>query len=292
MKSFNEKPALLDFENKEAEKVYGRNCTLRISFLRHANKEKADPHEGGKISQAQLSPKGERASFEKGEVKKSENILARSYVSEIDRTEKTAERYLAGAGRLTEKHKTRKRAELNAPHFSPAFIAEYRKHFAEKPTNFEKLSADEQEQVIEDIEDPAVDFWLAEYWNKKFDAETESAKEVAERVAYHFSKIDTAFERLLDKAPSDSEADLLDVTHRCTMEPFLKFCLKPEIENFQQIGGSFKLLENFEIFIQTDEQGEKHYKAIFREKEYEVDLEKVMQLKDDYTRRVYRENIS
>lgn len=175
MESYKEMPTFLKHEEK-AEKTYGANCTLRVSFLRHANKEKADPHEGGKISQAPLSSKGEQASFEKGKAEKSRNILARSYVSEMPRTEKTIERYLAGAEQM-ENTEIRKRAELNAPHFSAAFIAEYRKYFAEKPDNFEELSADDQEQIIEDIEDPAVDFWLDEYWDKKFDNETESAKE-------------------------------------------------------------------------------------------------------------------
>jgi broad specificity phosphatase PhoE len=274
------------FETKAVpeKKEKGKNCLLKISFLRHAHKEQMDPHESGVISQSGLSEKGKASSLELGKGKPVEENI-KTYVSRMERAQETAENLLLG---VDEKEKapnikeTKIRSQLDAPHFSSGFIEKYRTHFLPKPDNFETLSLDEKEKIIEDMESPAVDYWL-EMWDKKFDQETESAKEVAERMAYYFSR----FDKMIDKLNSGSKVELLNITHRTTTEPFLKACLKPSINNIQEIGGPLELLEGFEIFISTDSDGKKIYKAILRNKEYEIDLEKVAELKDAYVKKNY-----
>jgi broad specificity phosphatase PhoE len=262
----------------------GKNCLLKISFLRHAHKRQMDPHESGEISQSGLSEKGEMASHELGKNRSVEENL-KTYVSRMERAQQTAENLLLGVAErenASNIFKTKIRRQLDAPHFSPTFIKEYRSHFIPKPDNFETLSLDEKEKIIEDMEAPAVDYWL-ELWDKKFDQETESAKEVAERIAYYFFR----FDRMVDRLNSGSKGELLNITHRTTTEPFLMACLKPSFNNLEEIGGPLELLEGFEISISTDSDGKKIYKAILRNKEYEIDLEEVAELKDAYVKKNY-----
>lgn len=274
-----EKVELLQSPEKKEQ---GKNVTLHLNFLRHAHKAQMDPHAAGGISQSNLSKKGIEASRDLGLTSPTEENL-KSYVSRFERSLETAENYLLG---MLEKKdspivfSTRVRSELDAPHFSEKFITEYRSHFIPKPANFELLSPDEQEKIIEDMEAPAVEYWL-DLWGKKFDEETESAAEIAERIAYYFSH----FDRLVEKLNSGSQVELLNVTHKTTTEPFLRAVLKPSFQSMKEVGGPLNLLEGFEILIQTDKDGNKTCKVLFRDKEYEIDMARVQQLRNAYLKR-------
>lgn len=264
---------------KSEKKERGKNVKLRLIFLRHAHKAEMDPHAGGVISQSNLSEKGKQASQNLGWTAATEENL-KAYVSRFERSLETAENFLIGTLEKEDApaiFSTRVRPALDAPHFSEEFIDVYRAHFSPKPENFDSLSLDEKEKIIEDIEAPAVEYWL-ERWDEKFDEETESAAEVAERTAYYFS----CFDRMSEKLKSGSQVELMNITHKTVTEPFLIACLKPPLPNLKEAEGPLDLLEGWEIIIETDENGKKSHAVKFRGKEYGIDMAKVAALKKSY----------
>jgi len=263
----------------------GKNCVLKVVFLRHAHKLQFDPHEEGHISWSGLSEKGKVASQELGESMSTEEAL-KAYVSRLGRTHETAENYILGANEKGQGHilKTRTRSQLDAPYFSPEFIKTYRARFKQKPEDYESLSDDEKEIIVEDMEAPAVDYWL-DLWDKKFDEETESAKEVAERMAYYFAR----FDKLVGKLKPGSQVELLNFTHRTMTEPFLVSCLNPSVKDLHELGGPLELLEGFEIVISTDCNGNRNYKVMLRDEEYGIDMNKIQEFKDAYVERTKKD---
>lgn len=270
--------------SKEVE-IFGKNCTLRMIFIRHANKAEFDPHAGGKISRSGLSEKGKTYSREYGKQVPAEDI-PRIHTSPMDRNTQTAEHITLGSfdrrdssvSITTEVHQ-----ELAAPHFSEDFIKKkYRPRFDPKPENYDSLSPDEQEKIIEAIEEPAVNYWI-EMWDKKYDEETESAREVAERIAYYFVKEP---DKLIETMRSgEREEILLGLTHKTATEPFLLYCVDPPAKDLRELGGSLNLLEGWTIEIATDSDGKKSYKILLRDKEYSLDLEKVDELARAYEKK-------
>ena len=265
------------------KKEKGRNCRLKISFLRHANKADFDPHKGGAISESGLSKKGEAGSQELGRKNPTDKFF-KTYASHLERSQATIDNVALGMSEGKDdfrKPGKRIRSQIDAPHFSPAFIAEYRAHFTPKPDNFEELSDDEKEKIVEEMENPGVEYWIG-LWDKKFDEETESAAEIAEKMASYFSH----FDKLIGRLKDGSEVDILNVTHPTAVEPFFLACLKPPFKNIQEMGGPLNLLEDFELLISTDENGQKGYAVNFRGKEFGIDLEKVVELNGSYEARM------
>ncbi|MDP1846012.1 MAG: histidine phosphatase family protein [Candidatus Moranbacteria bacterium] len=269
-----------DLELAKEKFERGRNCALKINFLRHAHKAQFDPHVGGKISQSGLSEKGKLASRELGNNIPSENV-SEIHSSEFDRNKETAEGITYGSFEREKKTQimtTRVKGILNAPHFSSDFIKkEYNPRFNPKPENYDSLDPDEQEKVVEEIEEPAVEYWLS-LWDKKYDYETESAEEVAQRVAYYLTEEAKSINEML----SGTEDELIAINHKTVTEPILLACLKPPIKNLNEIGGSLFLLEGWSIDIKTDPEGKKTYKVSARNKEYELDWKKVEELANFY----------
>lgn len=271
---------LIDFGGSgedQRRETKDKNCTLKIIFLRHGSKKQIDPHEAGRISHAVLSEKGKIASYKLGKrvpIGKSVKI----YFSNFVRSEETAE-YLAKG--ILEHYKSsrlltsRLRSSLDAPHFSPEFINAYRYLFIPLPDNFAFLDHDTKERVIEESEGPALDFWI-EQWSSKYDNETESASEIAQRIAYYVLH----FDKMIDKLRSGSDVVLINITHRATIEPFLKYCLRPQIKSFMEVGGPFSLLERCQISIVTDLNHRHYYKFDFRGQRYELDWDKIKELAD------------
>lgn len=68
---------------------------------------------------------------------------------------------------------------------------------------------------------------------------------------------------------------MINTTHRTVIEPILISCLKPPIQNLSEIGGQLNLLEDFDIEIRTDSDGNRSYNAFFRGQKYELDWDKV-----------------
>lgn len=275
--------ARLEFVNKsEKSKEFGKNCVLRMTFLRHANKVQFDPHSGGSISQSELSEKGKKRSREYGKQLPAENISA-VHTSSFERNLETAENITWGSFDresspvpiTTEIHN-----ELTAPHFSKNFIdKEYLPRFDNKPENFDSLPSDKQERIIEEIEEPAVNYWIG-LRDKKYDQETESASEVVERVAYYFLNEP---DKLIEKMRSGEEKEeLLGLTHKTATEPFLLYCIEPPVHDLQELGGSLKLLEGWTIEIKTDNEGKKSYKIFIRDKEYALNIQRVEKLAQKY----------
>ncbi len=274
------------FRPEKREK--GKNCKLKISFLRHANKADFDPHKSGAISESGLSKKGEVGSQELGRKKPTDKFF-KTYASHLSRSQATIDNVLLGMSEGKDdfrKPGERIRSQIDAPHFSPAFIEEYRAHFTPKPDNFEELSDDEKEKIVEEMENPGVEYWIG-LWDEKFDEETESAAEIAEKMASYFSH----FDELIEKLKDGSEVDILNVTHRTAVEPFLLACLKPPFENIQEMGGPLNLLEGFELLISTDEKGQKEYVVNFRGKEFGIDLKKVAELNRGYKERMSKNKV-
>lgn len=272
----------IELKEIRKEKEKGRNCTLRIILLRHAHKAQFDPHMEGKISQSGLSEKGKTKSREYGRQIPAEDIL-KIHTSSFDRNLETAEHISWGSfdresspvSITTEVHN-----ELAAPHFSKNFIEkEYRPRFNSKPNNFDFLSLDEQERIVEEIEEPAVDYWIS-LGDEKYDNETESAQEVAGRVAYYFI---TEPDKLIeDMQAGEKKEKLLGLTHKTATEPFLIYCIDPPVKNLRELGGSLNLLEGWTIEIKTDNKGKKSYKISIRDKEYNLNIQKINELAEEY----------
>jgi|GEM_PF-4123487 broad specificity phosphatase PhoE len=255
------------------EKERGANCEVKVIFLRHAHKQEMDSHASGQISDSRLSEKGKRASKKYGKNLSESKQSIKGYSSEFVRSQETLGKILEGIAEESNNKrvlKSRIKSELNAPHFSPDFIQVYRKHFASKPNNFDVLSKDDQERVVEEIEAPAVQFWL-DQWDKKFDDETESAMEVAAKMAW----LVTRYAKMTERLKSGTEVELMNVTHKTATEPFIKACVRlPEGIKVGQLG----LLEDWELDIRTDAGGNKQFKVLFRDNEYDLDWEKVKEL--------------
>lgn len=274
--------------SKERESL-GRNCALRMTFLRHANKTEFDPHAGGKISQSGLSEKGKTNSREYGRQVSAEDI-SRIDASSMGRNLETVEHITLGSFDRESSPPpvtTEIYNELAAPHFSKDFIEkEYRPRFDQKPENYDSLPPDEQEKIAEAIEEPAVNYWIG-LWDKKYDEETESAREVAERVAYYFlSEPDKLIETMQS---GEKEEILLGITHKTATEPFLLYC-KELPKDLKELGGSLNLMEGWTIEIATDSDGKKSYKIFLRGKEYSLNLERVNELAKAYEEKKEKNN--
>lgn len=266
-------------------KEKGKNLSVIIKFLRHANKEKIQPHEDGKISDTGLSARGKENSRQFGKNisadAKEKKLIIKQYVSKFGRSEETADELEAGLNESgVDILETRVAPDLNPPHFSQEFIKEYRAKFKALPDDFKNLPVEEQEKLIEDAESPAVEYWL-KLWDKKFDDETESAKEVAERISNCLVWIN----KMTDRLNSGSNFELINNTHRTVIEPLLVSCLKEQID-FTEMGGPLNLLEDLDFKINVDTYGNKKYGVYFREKEYEVDWEKISEFAGDYKKRI------
>lgn len=154
------------------------------------------------------------------------------------------------------------------------------------PSNYDELEDDEKQEAFEKAEDKALNWWL-ELDEEKLDEETPSPQEVATSVA----KLVDRYARMSDKLYSGSSVDLLNVSHKGTLEPFLKEVLLRKIKDeegsekivrgfneVEEIGGALRPAESWDLSIKTDESGNKYIKLNFRGQEYDLDMDRLHEL--------------
>ncbi|MDP2684395.1 MAG: hypothetical protein Q8P20_05040 [bacterium] len=114
----------------------------------------------------------------------------------------------------------------------------------------------------------------------------EAAQDIAARV--------DMYRRMSDRLYDGSEVRLENATHGPKLEPFLQqVMIRREgdkqirgFDNVMEIGGAFKPGENFETVIRKDEQGNETMFLQVRGQEYEIDMETVKTLAQEYKDRI------
>ncbi len=104
----------------------------------------------------------------------------------------------------------------------------------------------------------------------------ETAAEISHQLAWELG--------MTQRFYSGSDVRLINVTHGPKLEPFLK-----EIVGFnklEEIGGALKPGEKFEFLVKIDEDKKKTTLLKFRNREYQVDEEKIMELAKEHEMRI------
>lgn len=284
-------------EKENAPEKYGRNVKVVNYWNRHAQKKSAEGFDSstGGISLSNISPKGfvDSINFGKG-IKASELGVVRTYVSKIERTTETAKGILKGYEEANPEAAIRDitiSERLTAPigEFPKDFFDLYIKKFSESrdklmiekglaPSNFDKLSPDDQADIAEVAEEPVIEEWLSKgtELNNVFDPAI-AAKDFGR--LFYFHNI-----RIPGLVHSGSELDLLHVSHRAIMEPFLVSGVLISQDNGQRVtdikelGGAMNLLEGWKSTTETDENGVKRLIVKLRGKSYDVDMEMLREM--------------
>ncbi len=270
--------------NEQENEEFGRNVEIEAKFMRHA--EKADGQDISAVSL--LSDRGKEEAYKKGLDTDVKEHGIKTYVSPVGRAIETADAFIAGqreSGATV--HKERTRSELGLLPGSKEFYDDLARITEENfPPNFDKLQGDEKQEAFDKAEDRAVDWWFS-FEDKRPDPETASPHEIAVSVA----RLVDRYIRMADKLRSGTSVDLLNVSHKGTLEPFLREILIRKItdesgneknvtgfDKLEEIGGGMRLTESWSLLIKTNESGDKSIKINFRDHDYDIDIDKLEQL--------------
>lgn len=191
--------------------------------------------------------------------------------------------------------KVKKLSELDIPQGSENFrqkMIEMTKN--NLPPNYEELKSQDKKEVFEKAEDKVLD-WYLRFGNQRPDKETLSPREVAANIAVLIDK----YVKLADRISSGGEVDIWNLSHKGTLEPFLREVLIRKVKNkmggeeiikgfknLEEIGGGMRPIETFVITIKTDESGDKIVSLLLRGQNYELDMEKLKELVNLYEKSV------
>lgn len=258
------------------EILRGRNTEVRLTFVRHSQKAsgRVFAQDLGGISASSISEAGKARARAFGEAKLSGRALSKAYATKVDRTRETLEQAFQGAGLdakiLQDGKEVRSFFALPAQAGSPEFNKQYEalmapgrqeyiaKHFPGK--KFDDLTPDEQEQVAEYAEEPAMEWYLS-FGDRRPDPGTPSPREDAARVAFKINRL----VNLPDFIPEGKSVDLVSSGHKTSTEAFLKYVIQREVngrkvtgfERLEEIGGSLKILDSWDLQVKNDPQGQK-----------------------------------
>jgi len=277
-----EKPKTTEqFKNRER---FGRNVEVKAIFMRHGPRaEMRDTTEKTLISEA-----GKKKIREIGKALETGRHGIKGYTSQVERAVETANLVLEEQEKNSAKvFKLRKKSELGLLPSSENFSRRFMEITNENlPWNFEELEEGEKQETFDKAEDKALDWWL-KMRDRRPDEKTPSPQEVAADIA----KLVNRYIRMADRLYSGSEIDLLNTSHKGTLEPFLKEVLIRKIqdekgkekivrgfESIEEIGGGMRPAESWELDIKTDENGNKKVKLSLRGQEYDIDMERLKEL--------------
>lgn len=266
------------------EKSRGHNVHIEIVFARHAQKAAAGVFnkELSGISASLISPKGGQLSRRKGaEVLKEPT---KGYITSVARTKETLQEMLKGA-EITDPQELEKMSQkylgFEAVNLAKPSMEQYTtivdnakaeyiaRHFPVR--KYDELTLDEQEQVMEAAEEPALQ-WYLDHGDKRPDPNTWSPKEMAGVVAYKLNR----FANLPERIEDGKQIELVSVGHKTSTEAFLKQLIG--FSDLSEIGGSLKTLDDWKLDVDTNAQGQKTVKLLLRGKEYPVDADKLREL--------------
>lgn len=269
------------FEGKEK---FGKNVEIRATFMRHATKAEASDVTGESL----LSEKGKKEARRWSEELETKTHCIKAYTSPVGRALETANLVLEEQDKKgAEIFKMRRRAELALLPGSESFYKKLVEITKENlPSNYGNLVGDEKQEAFEKAEDVSLDWWLKQ-GDEKFDDKTTSPKEVAADVA----KLVDRYIRMSDRLYSGSSVYLLNVSHKGTLEPFLKEVMLRRVKDeggeenivrgfkdIQEIGGGMRPAESWELNVKTDESGNKDVKLSLRNRDYDLDMDRLNEL--------------
>lgn len=258
LKSTMENEPRLEFSEPEQKERFGKGVEIHVVFLRHGEKG-----EGGEITE-----EGKNQASKFGEDLESKNAI-KGYSSPVKRVIETVERVIESAPH-DKKLTTRVRTEIGIPpSTSEKFLKKYRELEKQGP-------------------DTAAEWHLSFGFNRP-DAKTPSPHENAEAIAYILDR----YIRMADKLYSGSKVDLINGTHQGFPEALLKEILIRQegnktilgFEKLEEIGGALRPTEGMEFAIKTDESGNKIINLNFRGKQYDLDINKLAELAEEYAKR-------
>ena len=266
---------------------FGANVLVRNYWIRHAQKISGEitNTEGNAWSSSSISKHGAKSAKKYGEAITASKDGAKGYVSSSMRTLQTLEKIFEGYKQTNPDkpiYPARVVKELGSeavPEFLTLYNLKFimhRKKILEQrkilESNFAFLTPDEQEEIAELAEEPVMREWLDNPSSEL--ARLLPPQQAAARFARLFSR---RHEKLVTKLHSGSEMDLFHVTHKTITEPFLVSGVlvrktdKKRITGLEQLGGSLKILEDWQSIITTDRFGNLNVVVKFRGEEYEID---------------------
>jgi len=246
---------------EEPKKEKGKNVRITISVSRHG--EKTPNEELSELGSMESKEKGKKEIIPEGGVK--------AYTSPFRRAIETTESELEGIGKQDTKqriYETKERSELAPPNWRKEVYEGAKKIYAKEG------------------EDGVFRYTLAE----------PLAQEDLEKWTSGMAFIIDRYRRMANRLNSDTNIKLIHTTHDVVIGDFLRKAaiLKDEgggridLGNLDVVGGPIKYLEGFDLEIYLDEEGKEHLKIIFRDREFEVDAEKLGSLVNKYREAPYK----
>lgn len=280
-------------ESREQPKR-GCNVTVTSEWLRHAQKKSGEVlAEGQGISTSAISAEGAVQAHEVGKIWVHENNPTRikGYVSGSARTTETYDHIVAGILEVNQtdmtKMKTRERSELtvNPPSeflklYGEKWAAEKQQEIVTQGIPFEQfgsLPPSQQGEIADRAENPIIKEWLE-------NPESELAKIFPPtEAASNFAVLFNRHIHMAQHLNNGSNVELVHVTHRSIMEPFLVSGVLIDadgnsVTSFDQIGEPFESLGGFRSEVITDDQGNVTVVVILRDKKYTIDQDVLAQL--------------
>ena len=290
-------------ETSERKAKKGRNVTIRNFWQRHAQKQSGEVFNTDKtgISTSAISKSGAERATNLGKTIVAGKDGAKGYKRTSARTEETFDAEMIGYAEANPgtpiREKVRVREQLIAPG-NAEFIKLYDELWSQnKKTllaerglelkDFGALSPDEQEQITEMAEEPVIQDWID---NPKSElAKAFPPREAAANFAILFNR---RHERMAEKLNSGSEIDLFHNTHKTTTEAFLASGVLvrksdgKKITKIAELGGSLKILDNWESIVKTDEEGKGITTILIRGEKFDIDQEALINLINEGIQRI------
>lgn len=272
------------------DKERGANVKVHNIWIRHAQKSSGEVFQEGDtaISASGITEQGAADAQDLGREIDGGKHGARGYVTNIDRTTETLDSVLRG---YREKNPgkpirgARIREQLlheYPPGFSALYKGKIKRGVAEQlgeGQKLEDLSADEQERIAEEAEEPIAREWLDNPESKL--AELYPPEDAAADFAVLFNR---RHERLAERLNDGSELDLIHVTHKTMTEPFLASGVLIEqdtgesVTRIEKLGGTLGILDKWESEVVTDEQGEARSIVRVRGADYNINQDRLAEL--------------
>lgn len=293
---------LPNYEGREKLK-YGANVIIHNFWQRHSQKQSAQVFNAEKtgISNFGISEAGvERAKVLGGTVSASIHG-AKGYRSNALRTQETFDAMMEGySGSNPEvpvRETVRFKEELVVAGGNQKFLDLYeskwnanKKQLLEQGVQlgkysnvaFNELTPDQQEEIAEQAEESIMREWIDNPTSEL--AEAYPPQQQAAKFAKLFNR---RHERMAQKLPSGSEVDLFHVTHKSVTEPFLAsgvLIRKSDgvrVTSLADIGGSLKILDNWESEIKTNSEGKAEKVVRMRGQEFLIDDEFLKKLVEE-----------
>lgn len=256
----------------------GRNVTVHAVFIRHGEKEH-DPDN----PETGLTLKGEWNSRVFGQRRGRKDSI-KPISSDTNRTKDTA-KYAV----VQSPAKNKENLELDrnlAFEYDPD--SDFMKEIIRIKNDilgddYENLSDEEFSKRLHEASIKQADYYLS-FGNEKPDSIVLSPVEVASRIA----KMVYDYINKSDDIKNGSSVDFINATHDFNLITFIKEVIVRKIDgekirgfsSVEEVGGPFDFNESFEVLIKTDEKGNKETKLLFRDNEFDLDLNRLNELVD------------